>query len=205
MEKIKIVLLFVLFVLIIGCAKQIRQEIVPEEETTMKALLIIANEGYQDQEYDVTKKTLEMAGIKTITAAKTAGECRGKFGSATTATLSIDELDVSDYDAVVFIGGPGAVSYQHDVQAHLTAQEATTQNKILAAICIAPTILAEAGVLEGKKATVWNGDGQQAKILTKNSAIFTNETVAVDGNIITANGPEAAEKFGQAVVKALKR
>jgi len=169
----------------------------------MKALLIIANENYQDQEYEVTKKVLEKNKIETITAAKTAGKCRGKFGAATTAVISIDDLDVSDYDAVIFIGGPGAVSYQQDVQAHLTAQEATTQNKVLAAICIAPTILAEAGVLEGRKATVWNNDGKQAKILIKNGAAFTNAAVTIDGKIITANGPEAAEKFGQTIVKSL--
>ncbi len=170
----------------------------------MKALLIIADEGYQDQEYEVTKKTLETAGIKTVTAAKTTGKCRGKFGSTAMSTISIDDLDVSDYDAIIFIGGPGAVSYQQDVQAHLTAQEATSQNKILAAICIAPTILAEAGVLEGKKATVWNNDGKQAKILTKNGATFTNAAVTVDGKLITANGPEVAAEFGKKIVAMLK-
>ena len=169
----------------------------------MKALLIIANEGYQDHEYEVTRKTLEKAGVNIVTAAKTAGKCRGKFGATAIASISIDDLDVSDYDAIIFIGGPGAVSYQQDVQAHLTAQEATTQDKILAAICIAPTILAEAGVLEGKKATVWNNDGKPAKILTKNGATFTNVAITVDGKIITANGPEAAAEFGRKIVEML--
>ncbi len=74
----------------------------------------------------------------------------------------------------------------------------------MGAICIAPTILAYAGVLEGKKATVWNQDGKQAEILTKNGAEFVDELVVVDGKIVTANGPPAAEAFGKKILEMLK-
>lgn len=171
----------------------------------MKALFIIAQEGYQDLEYDIPKQIMEKAGIEIVTASKKAGICKGGLGGMATATISIDDTDVADYDAIVFIGGPGAVRYQHDVEAHLTAQEAITEEKVLAAICIAPTILAYAGVLEGKKATVWNGDGKQQKILEKEGATFTGEKVTVDGKIITANGPAAAEEFGKSILKLLKK
>lgn len=171
----------------------------------MKALFIIAQTGYQDLEYGIPKQILEKAGIEVVTASKKAGICTGGLGGTATATISIDEVDVADYDAIVFIGGPGAVSYQHDVEAHLTAQEAITEEKVLAAICIAPTILAYAGVLEGKKATVWNNDGKQQKLLEKEGAIFTGEKVTVDGKIITANGPAAAEEFGKSILKLLKK
>jgi protease I len=168
-----------------------------------KALFIIARENYQDHEYAAPKKILEDAGIEVVTASKEIGACSGSFGSTTEAAVALADVDVSDYDAVVFIGGSGAVAYQHDVQAHLTAQEAVNRNKILAAICIGPAILAHAGVLEGKKATVWNEDNKKAKILVDNGAAFTNEPVTVDGNIITANGPQAAEKFGKAILDKL--
>ncbi len=169
-----------------------------------KALFIIAQENYQDHEYAAPKKVLGDAGIEVVTASKAVGICKGSFGSSAEADVALADVDVSDYDAVVFIGGSGAVAYQHDVQAHLTAQEAVNRNKILAAICIGPAILAHAEVLEGKKATIWNGDGKQAEILTKNGAVFVDEDVVVDGNIITANGPPAAEKFGKAVLDKLE-
>lgn len=172
----------------------------------MKALIIIAQSGYQDLEYEIPKKMLEEAGIEVITASKNIGPCQGSLGGTAQATVSIDEVDVSEYDAVIFIGGPGAVRYQEDVQAHLTAQEATTtpKVKVLGAICIAPTILAKAGVLEGKKATVWNEDGQQGKLLEREGATYTAQAVTVDGNIVTADGPQSALKFGRKIVELLK-
>lgn len=170
----------------------------------MKALMIIAQENYQDHEYSVPKKILEDTNIEIITASKNVGPCRGSFGATTEATIAISEINVDDYDAIIFIGGSGAVNYQKDVQAHLTAQEALNRNKILAAICIAPTILAYAGVLDGKRATVWNQDNQQAKILEENGATFVDESVVVDGKIITANGPPEAEEFAKKILEMLQ-
>jgi len=201
--KPKIILTIVLLILIIGCTKIEQKHEV--EKMSKKALFIIAQEDYQDKEYGDTKKVLEDAGVEVITASKEVGPCQGAFGLTTEATVALTEVNVSDYDAIVFIGGSGASVYQHDTQAHLTAQEAINRNKILAAICISPTTLAYAGVLEGKKATVWDdGKRTQAKILEENGATFTGEEVTVDGNIITANGPPAAEKFGQAILEKLK-
>ena len=169
----------------------------------MKALFIVAQEGYQPHEYGAPKKILENASVEVITASKQVGTCTATDKTTTEATIAIAEINVSDYDAIVFIGGPGAVGYQHDVQAHLTAQEAINREKVLAAICIAPTILAYANVLEGKKATVWNQDNKQAEILIKNGAEFVDQPVLIDGKIITANGPEAAENFGKKILELL--
>lgn len=171
----------------------------------MKALMIIARKDYQDIEYNNTKNVLEKEGIEVIVASNRTGTCRGVLGGTAQAEISLSGVDVSEYDAVIFIGGPGAASFQHDAEAHLTAQEAVTMNKVLGAICIAPTILAYGGVLEGKKATVWDGDGKQHEILEKNGAVFTNKTVTVDGKIVTANGPPAAREFGKKIVELLKQ
>ena len=171
----------------------------------MRALFIIAQESYQEIEYGVPKEILEDAGIEVITASKKVGTCNGKLGGSTQAKISIDDVDVNDYDAIIFIGGPGAIKYQHDVQAHLTAQEAVNREKILAAICIAPTILAYADVLEGKKATVWNEDGHQGELLENQGAEYVKEDLVVDGKLITANGPKAAEKFGKKILEMLQQ
>lgn len=170
----------------------------------MRALFIIAQENFQDHEYGTPKKILEDAGVEVVTASKQIGPCKGSFGAAAEATISLADVDVSDYDAVVFVGGSGAIEYKHDVQAHLTAQEAVNRGKVLGAICIGPAILAYADVLEGKKATIWNEDGQQYKILEANGATFVDEKVVVDGKIITANGPPAAEEFGKKILELLK-
>src|SRR3989338_5156193 len=153
----------------------------------MKLLLIIAQNEYHDLEYSDTKKELEQAGFEIVTASTQAGKCKGKLGGTTTATISIGEINIEEYSAIIFIGGRGAIEYQNDPFAHMTAQEAITENKVVAAICIAPTILAKAGILEGKKATVWNKDGTGQKILEENGAIFTGQAVTIDGKMITAN------------------
>ena len=73
--------------------------------------------------------------------------------------------------------------------------------KIIAAICIAPVTLANAGILNGKKATVFPSGKND---LIRNGAKYTGDSVTVDGNIITANGPMAAEAFGKKIVEMLK-
>lgn len=171
----------------------------------MKSLFIIAPTGFQNKEYSVPKEILETAEIEVITASKTGGTAKSSSGATVQATHNLSQVQVSDYDAIVFIGGPGAVIYQHDYEAHKIAQDAFNQNKILAAICIAPTILAHAGVLQNKKATVWNGDSQQGKLLQSKGANFTNESVTVDSKIITANGPDAAEEFGKKILRLLTK
>ncbi|PIR53930.1 DJ-1 family protein [Candidatus Peregrinibacteria bacterium CG10_big_fil_rev_8_21_14_0_10_42_8] len=166
-----------------------------------KALIIIANSGYQDHEYAGTRKGLEEAGFEIVLAAKDAGPCSGSLGGAEHATVSLRDVDVSDYDTIAFIGGPGAALLASDADALKIVNDAYRADMPLGAICIAPTILAKAQVLEGKRATVWNEDGLQKDLLETYGAEYTGESVTIDGNIVTGNGPKAAEEFGIALAK----
>lgn len=171
----------------------------------MKALLIIAQRGYQDFEYNTPKTILEKAGVEIVTASKEGGACVGKLGGMVKDTIALADVNVSGYDAIVFVGGPGALVYAQDSEAHRIAQEAVEKRKWLAAICIAPIILAHAGVLKGKKATVWNGDAKQDRVLRENGAKYISESVVIDGKIVTAEGPAAAEMFGMKILEMLRR
>ncbi|MFA6305950.1 MAG: DJ-1/PfpI family protein [Candidatus Gracilibacteria bacterium] len=166
-----------------------------------KVLFVIANNNFQDAEFKIPKDVLEKANIQVDVAAGKKGECIGKFGTKTQATLSLSEASCADYDAVVFIGGPGAYNeYQNNKEYFSLAKLA----KILGAICIAPTILSDSGIFKNKKVTGWDdGEGTQKKHIEKNGATFTGEDITTDGNIITANGPSSAEKFGQAILSKL--
>jgi protease I len=75
------------------------------------------------------------------------------------------------------------------------------QGKVLAAICIAPVTLANAGVLKGKKATVFPSLQSQ---LTAQGARVVNQDVVQDGKLLTASGPKAAREFAAALVKMLE-
>ena len=112
------------------------------------------------------------------------------------------DVDVSQFDRFAFIGGPGAGALKDDSEAIALAQKISESGKVFGAICIAPTILAAAGVLQGKKATVWNKNGEEGTFIESHGAEFIDQPVVIDGLLITANGPDAAEEFGKAVAGA---
>lgn len=174
--------------------------------TNKKALIIIAFKGFQDLEYSKTREILEKAGVKITVASSALGTATGKFGNQVETNLTINEVNVADYDAIIFIGGPGATEYIENSTAHDLAQKTVKADKVLAAICIAPEILAKAKVLSGKKATVWSSilDRSSIEVLQTSGAQYLSQEVVADGKIITANGPNAAEKFGQTILEQLK-
>ena len=171
----------------------------------MKVAMIIAFRDFRDEEYFIIKQVLEAAGAKVITVSANLGKAFGVYGGEAEVDLMIDNLKVQDFDAIVFIGGAGAYKYLEDPKCLQIALETIKKNKVLGAICIAPTILAKAGVLKGKKATVWSSpmDRSPIKILKEGGANYIDEEVVVDGNIITANGPVAAKEFGEALCQKL--
>jgi protease I len=195
-----------------------KMEVAQKEEITMpktseetpslqgkKVAMIIAFRDFRDVEYFVPKEILEKAGAKIVTVSTKMGTAIGADGGDTEVNLLLSNLNVADFDAVVFIGGPGALDYLDNENSYKVARETIEKNKILGSICISPVILAKAGVLSGKRATVWSSplDRSPVKILKENGAIYEDKDVVQDGKIITANGPAAAEEFGQKLVEVL--
>lgn len=167
-----------------------------------KILLIIASEGFRQEEYFETKAILESAGFAVVTASDKMGKAVAKDGSLADVDLMLADVNVADYDGIFFIGGPGALAHLDNELSYKIANLST--EKTHGAICIAPRILAHAGILKNKKATGWDKDGELAVILTSAGAQYLKQAAVVDGNLITANGPEAAGEFGKAIVKMLK-
>lgn len=163
----------------------------------MKALLIIAKEGYQDKELEGTRTGLTDAGFDVLLASTEVGACTGKLGGTEEAAVALSDVTVTDYDRIAFIGGPGAATLASNGDALKIANDAHRAGMPLGAICIAPTILAKAHVLEGKEATAWDSGGEQIALLEQYGASYTGELVTVDGKVVTGNGPEAAEEFGR--------
>ncbi len=171
------------------------------KHTPAKILMVIAQNGFRDEEYFEPKKIFEENNLEVITASSEKGKCKGKLGGKADATISLRETESKDYDAIVFVCGPGAEEYFQNDQALKLAREFAQTGKITAAICIAPVILANAGILAGKKATVYESGVEQ---ITAQGAKYTKKDVEIDDNIITACGPAAAKSFGQTIVSALK-
>ena len=165
-----------------------------------RAVMIIAFEGFRDEEYVEPKKVLKKAGIEVTTASSKVGIAKGKLGMSAKVDLSLKEVNVPSYDAIIFIGGPGSYAYFDDPVAQGIAKDAVKEQKILAAICAASAILASAGVLKGVKAACFAGVSDNLK---EKGAVYDPSGLAADGKIITADGPAHANQFGQAILKAL--
>jgi protease I len=164
-------------------------------------LMIVADKNFRDEELFQPKEKFEKAGFTVKVAAGSSGEAKGMLGGRVKPDLTLSGVVLSDYAAIVFVGGGGAAQYFDDPVAHKIAQDTAKSDKILAAICIAPVILAKAGVLKGKKATVWSTEGTE---LQTYGAKYTGERVVRDGNIITGNGPFSALPFAQEIINALQ-
>lgn len=167
-----------------------------------KVLFVIAPENFRDEELLKPKKILESKGFEVEIASIKTGKAIGMLGAEVEVEKVVYDLDPLSYDAIVLVGGIGASVFFSDEKLQEFFKMAYENGKIVAAICISPVTLARAGLLKGRKATVWHGEAEKIK---EYGAKYTASDVEIDGKIITANGPEAAEKFGEALVKLLER
>jgi len=174
--------------------------------TNKKVVIIVASENFRDEEYLTPKEVLEDRGVEVKTVSNKLGIAKGSGGATTKVDLLVKDVNPNNFDAVVFIGGPGALQNLDNEISYNLVKATIEQGKILAAICISPVILAKAGVLSGKEATVWSSpeDREPVKILEENGAKYVGKKVAIDNKIITANGPLAAQEFGEAIIKAIE-
>ena len=163
-----------------------------------KVAIILAFKDFRDAEYFIPKEILEKAGAKITTVSTKKGTALGADGGDVEVDLTLEELKIDDFDGIVFIGGPGALKELDNETSYKIIRDTVEKNKILGSICISPVILAKAGVLKGKNATVWSSplDRSSIKILKDNGANYVPEEVVIDEKIVTGNGPDAAEEFG---------
>ena len=167
-----------------------------------KVLMIIASNQFRDEEYQKPREILEAAGIQVTVASSSLEEATGMLGLKAKADILIKDARMEDYDGVVFVGGMGATEYWDHPAAHSLAKSAYEKGKLTSAICLAPMTLANAGLLKGKKATIW---ADAAKEFQTKGVVYTGKPVETDGKIITGSGPDAAEAFGKALVEALQK
>lgn len=181
----------------------VEEEPVPTKggETMGKVLMVIAPTNFRDEEYQKPKEVFKNAGYQVVTASKGVQVAKGMLGVAAKIDIDLSKAVAGDYMAVVFVGGSGASVYFNDQAALNLASAAVSQGKVVGAICIAPSILANAGLLNGKEVTAFSSEAENLK---GKGALYSGQPVTVDGEIITANGPAAAEEFGETILEILR-
>ncbi|AAB98972.1 TPA: DJ-1/PfpI/YhbO family deglycase/protease [Methanocaldococcus jannaschii] len=176
-----------------------------ENMKNAKVLMVIAPKDFRDEELFEPMAVFESNGLKVDVVSTTKGECVGMLGNKITVEKTIYDVNPDDYVAIVIVGGIGSKEYLwNNTKLIELVKEFYNKNKVVSAICLSPVVLARAGILKGKKATVYPAP-EAIEELKKAGAIYEDRGVVVDGNVITAKSPDYARLFGLEVLKAIEK
>lgn len=157
-------------------------------------------EGFEEIEVTTIVDILRRAEIETKTVSIGEKRVVGAHGVPITADLVYEEADYSTCDMIVLPGGiPGTTNLQEHKGLRENILAFASVNRWIAAICAAPMILGELGILEGKKATIYPGMEEYLV-----GATPLSDPVVVDGKVITSKSPGTAMVFALELVNAIK-
>ena len=156
--------------------------------------------GFEETEAIAPLDLLRRAGLQIMTVGLNGKVITGGHGIGVEADIEIDQLDLTDLEMVILPGGLGGVASIRGCRKAMDAIRFAYENdKYTAAICAGPTVLADLGITDGKKATCYPGcEGQMG------SAIMVEAAAVTDGKVITGTSAGCAVPFGLALIAALK-
>ena len=158
-------------------------------------IIVIAADGFEDVEMITTLDILSRANIDyDIASIQNKQYVKGKFNAIVEA-LNFEGLNQNSYDGIFIPGGPGHELILEDIRIKKWVQDFNSANKVVAAICAAPTILYEAGILAKRSYTSYPGFAMGSG--------NTGEDVVIDQNIITGKGFSVTQEFANQLVKLL--
>lgn len=163
-------------------------------------IYIFLADGFEEIEAIVPRDILKRGGVEVLTVGVTGGVVESAYGLKINPDITIENIDIDNLEGIILPGGmPGTTNLKNN-QKLLDIVKYSFENKLLmGAICAAPSILGEMGILQGKTACCYPGFEKHLK-----GASVSNESVAIDQNIITSKGPGTAMNFGFALLSYLK-
>ena len=165
----------------------------------MAKVLVPLADGCEELEAVTIIDLLRRAGIEVVSAGLKPGVVKASRGVQLVPDLTLDSALQDDYDMVVLPGGmPGAAHLKSDPRILRLLKDMAAAGKYTAAICAAPMVLAEAGVLEGRQATSYPGFLDGLPGVTVSAA-----AVVRDGKVLTSRGPGTAMDFALALIETL--
>jgi len=168
----------------------------------VKKILALVDDIYEDLELWYPKIRLEEEGWTVAVAGpETNRVYAGKHGYPCKATIDIADAESAHYDALLVPGGFAPDKLRRDPNVLRLVREFNDQKKPIAFICHAGWILISAGILKGRRATSTVGIKDD---MANAGAIWVNEPLVVDGNLISSRTPVDLPQFGKAIVEALK-
>ena len=156
--------------------------------------------GFEETEAIAPLDLLRRADVKVLTVGVNGKTVYGGHGIGIEADITLEQLDLTDLEMIVLPGGLGGVASVRASKAAMDALQFAWENdKFVAAICAGPTVLADLGITNGKRATCYPGCESGM-----GSASVVTEAAVRDGKLITAASAGCAVKFGLALIEALK-
>jgi 4-methyl-5(b-hydroxyethyl)-thiazole monophosphate biosynthesis len=166
----------------------------------MAKVLVPLAEGCEELEAVTVIDLLRRANINVITAGLIAGPVKASRGVVLQPDMTLDEALQGDYDMVVLPGGgPGADRLDTDERIRQLLLKMANSEKFTAAICAAPKVLHNAGLLDGKQATCYPGVINADDL----PGLNTEQSVVQDGKVVTSRGPGTAMDFALQLVELL--
>jgi protein deglycase len=164
----------------------------------MPTVLAILAEGFEEIEATTPIDLLRRAGAEVTVAALSEGiHVTGRSGLTLHADTTFALVEARDFDCVFLPGGPGVKNLRADlrVRALITRQHAA--GRWIAAICAAPAVLQDAGLLTGRRYTA------HFSVADELPNILPNERIVIDGRILTSRGAGTALDFGLILIEKL--
>lgn len=167
----------------------------------MPRVLVPLAQGCEELEAVTIIDLLRRAGIEVVTAGLDDNPVTASRGVKLIPDTSIQQVENDDFDMLVLPGGqPGSDHLANNEHIIKIIQRLAEKNRFISAICAAPRVLARAGVLDGKRATCYPGSLDSFEL---SSTDITNESVVIDGKIVTSRGPGTAMDFALTLIEQL--
>jgi protein deglycase len=161
-----------------------------------KHVLCLMADGFEEIEMIAPVDLLRRAGVKVTIASLKGGPATGKCGVTVQPDVALHDVEAGDFDMLLIPGGPGVMALREDGRPKRLAADFYAEGKPVAAICAAPLVLKDAGLLGGRRFTSHFS-------VHEDLPGVVDERVVEDGLLITSRGAGTALEFGLALVRRL--
>ena len=167
----------------------------------MASAILFLAPGFEEIETTNIVDVLRRCGVEVTIAGTEPLVISGAHGMRFVSDILIDESNVEDFEAVICPGGnPGYMNLRKNSRVLAMIKDAFNANKLVAAICAAPAVLADSGILRDRNCTIYPGMESE---LRKGGGKPRKDLVVEDGNIITSQGPATALLFAFRIAERL--